>query len=477
MSVPSIRSPTGFLFAPNFLVNTVYRSKLAQAVDVHLDGVGLPCRLVREAGFVRGWFARVNGLQTTVNARPAEAGERAHDINGVLMAFHGDGLFSPANDGHIALMDPRFFEPVGWQELPPADMPIWMFVARVHAPPDADFPILQSGVDLVVEGCLEHGEAFAIEYLESCGFWSRFWLDDREVPRRPWVHQPAWERIDRLLAAHPRDPARNTFAERRLPEAYGERFLPSERLDVPTLPMPLEPRPGLLVEPPAHFVFGFGSLINTESRRRSNPEAGAAVPVQVQASAGLRRGWNFQAPAAKLTALGVERHPGVATTINGVVYPCQDLVSLDARESGYARRELSRADLRFLAWKRLPPGAHVWVYVPDSPEGGEPGTGLGAASFEYPILQSYIDVCVLGALEHGEGFALEFLRTTAGWSRFWLNDRKLARRPWVHQPRYQEIDVLLARALGDEVVALRRLSVEYGLLRDGGSSDGPRGAS
>lgn len=85
------------------------------------------------------------------------------------------------------------------------------------------------------------------------------------------------------------------------------------------------------------------------------------------------------------------------------------------------------------------------------------------------MLQSYIDVCLLGALEHGESFALEFLRTTVGWSRYWLNDRKLARRPWVHQPRYREIDELLARALGDEVLGLRRLSVEYGLL----SWDGP----
>ncbi len=471
MSIPSIRPPTGFLFAPNFLVNTVYRSKLAKAGGFELDGVGLPCRLRREAGFVRGWFARVNGLQTTVNARPAQAGERAHDINGVLTAFYGDRLLRPASDGEIVPMDPAFFEPVGWQALPPADLPIWMFVARDHAPPDADFPILQSGVDLVVQGCLEYGEAFAIEYLENCGYWSRFWLDDREVARRPWVHQPGWQRIDQLLVAHPRDPERNTFAERRLPEAYAERFLRRDPIEAPALPQPLDPRPGLLVEPPAHFVFGFGSLINTESRRKSNPEAGAAVPVQVQASAGLRRGWNFQAPAARLTALGLERDPGATATINGVVYPCQDLASLDERESGYVRLELSRDDLRFISWKRLPPAARVWVYVPDSRSGGDPGTGLAAASFEYPILQSYIDVCVVGALEHGEAFALEFIRTTAGWSRYWLNDRKLARRPWVHQPRYREIDGLLARALGAEVLALRRLSVEYGLLCRGDSPD------
>jgi len=44
-----------------------------------------------------------------------------------------------------------------------------------------------------------------------------------------------------------------------------------------------------------------------------------------------------------------------------------------------------------------------------------PGVGLRSASFRCPILQSYIDVCVLGCLEHSEAFAEEFLRTTRGW--------------------------------------------------------------
>lgn len=384
MSAPSIRAPTGFLFAPNFLVNTAYRSKIARAVGIELDCVAVPCRLRREAGFVRGWFARVNGLQTTVNARPAQAGERPHDINGVLVAFYGEGLLRPADDGRLIRMDPAAFEAVGWRELPPATTPIWMFVASHHAPPDPDFPILQSGVDLVVEGCLEYGEAFAAEYLESCGFWSRYWLDDREVPRRPWVHQPAWLRIDRLLAAHPADPEHNTLAERRLPEAYAARFLERLPPEAPRLPAPTDPTRRLLVEPPRHFVFGFGSLINTESRRASNPEATAAAPVRVEASAGLHRAWNFQAPGAKLTALGVDRNPVGAQTINGVVYPCHDLTALDERESGYARLELSRADLRFLSWKRPPADARVWVYVPDSPQGGRTRDGPRARLLRVP---------------------------------------------------------------------------------------------
>ena len=124
----SIRRPTGVLFAPNFLINTEYRTALGAAHGFEIDSVAVPCRLRAEAGFVRGWFARVNGLQTTPNVRPTEAGERGHAINGVLVAFYGDRLLEPADDGGVVRMDPAWFEPVGWQALPPADLPIGMFV-------------------------------------------------------------------------------------------------------------------------------------------------------------------------------------------------------------------------------------------------------------------------------------------------------------------------------------------------------------
>ena len=50
----------------------------------------------------------------------------------------------------------------------------------------------------------------------------------------------------------------------------------------------------------------------------------------------------------------------------------------------------------------------MWIYVPDGPGSSGPGKGLSPASFDYPILQTYVDVCVIGALEYGREFALEF---------------------------------------------------------------------
>jgi len=36
------------------------------------------------------------------------------------------------------------------------------------------------------------------------------------------------------------------------------------------------------------------------------------------------------------------------------------------------------------------------------------------------------------------------LETTEGWSNYWLNDRELARRPWVHNPEADDVDKMLA---------------------------------
>jgi hypothetical protein len=65
------------------------------------------------------------------------------------------------------------------------------------------------------------------------------------------------------------------------------------------------------------------------------------------------------------------------------------------------------------------------------------------ASAEFPLLESYVDVVVEGALEYGETFARELLETTSDWSNYRLNDRELARRPWVYNPASSQVDALL----------------------------------
>jgi hypothetical protein len=48
------------------------------------------------------------------------------------------------------------------------------------------------------------------------------------------------------------------------------------------------------------------------------------------------------------------------------------------------------------------------------------------------------------ALEYGPDYARELIETTADWSQYWLNDRELARCPWVHDSKAATVDKFLA---------------------------------
>ena len=197
---------------------------------------------------------------------------------------------------------------------------------------------------------------------------------------------------------------------------------------------------------PSQFIFGYGSLINGQSRNTTAGTPMPALPVRVSAAFGYVRTWNDRSPSG-FTALGLRR-PRIgesASTINGVLYPVQgnDMSKFDAREEGYARVEVPMEDIEAVSWQSLPASGHVWAYIPAKPA-GVPGEGLPEPDAAFPMLESYVDVVLEGAMEYGPDFARELIETTAGWSRYWLNDRELARRPWVHDGKYAIVDKLLS---------------------------------
>lgn len=202
----------------------------------------------------------------------------------------------------------------------------------------------------------------------------------------------------------------------------------------------------MLPDQPANFIFGYGSLINTASRNSTSAHPIAAIPVRVSAAFGYIRTWNDRSPSG-FTALGLRKPaPGEsALTINGVLYPVEgnDMAAFDAREQGYVRVEIPLADIQAVTWQALPAQGHIWVYVPDRP-GQTPGVDLPQPDIHFPMLESYIDIVIEGGLEYGPAFAREIIATTKDWSRYWLNDRDLARRPWVFDKQSAAVDRLLA---------------------------------
>jgi hypothetical protein len=140
---------------------------------------------------------------------------------------------------------------------------------------------------------------------------------------------------------------------------------------------------------PTQFMFGYGSLINSQSRNSTATNPIPAIPVRVAAGFGYVRAW-VDRSASGFTALGL-RKPGPdenASTINGILYPVEgdDMMNFDQREAGYARVAVPKDMIEAVSWQGLPEHAQMWVYVPIGPN-GKVGEGLSVATADYPLLQ------------------------------------------------------------------------------------------
>ena len=505
-----------WVFFGNHLANLdFYNATMTDGDASRQLTISYPARLKASAGFMRAWGHQSEsaiGAQTaSIPAFVGAGSERAHDLVGVIVPFGDAGLVDPRiADSLAAVPFAGNFDWLGWTD-PPAELRevrvLALDVAKLRSPNYA-MPILQSHVDVLVTGALRHGEAFAAEWLGQIQFWSivipgrekrvTYFLNDREEARRPWARVPQASKIDALLGKTAWGPLlgladESVLAYRCHLNDYGrlremgvdQGWVPTRGVEAPPPSAPRAPRRAV-----KNFLVGFGSIIQTASRAGSDPSAVDAAPCRIAREWGYVREWNFQAATAQICALGLRRtRPGErGATINGVLFPApDDLAAFDARENGYARVEVDREHVELLGWHELPEDARVFCYVPyaaavvakygDDPATGlprcsgaappwglrpdeAPGLGLVGPSVDFPILQTYVDVCVSGCLEHGEAFAREFLRTTFLWSCFWLNEREVARRPWLHQKSYVKIDQLLREEVPAHF-AHRKLESEY----------------
>lgn len=198
----------------------------------------------------------------------------------------------------------------------------------------------------------------------------------------------------------------------------------------------------------ADYVFGYGSLLEQASRTRTNPEALGAWPARVT---GYQRGWfhqfddNIGSTTTFLGAVQADRQ----TTINGVVYHVNDIKATIQRETGYTAVPLKGEDLTMLdGGAPLKLGGdvsvHIFISNPDSISKTKEPTP------KFPIVQSYVDICINGCLELEQlyrsvkdSFTQEFIRTTTGWNAYWVNDRIYPRRPFIYAPHSSAIDKAL----------------------------------
>eukprot|EP00041_Stephanoeca_diplocostata_P033480 m.1107732 g.1107732 ORF g.1107732 m.1107732 type:complete len:515 (+) comp24350_c0_seq20:171-1715(+) len=228
---------------------------------------------------------------------------------------------------------------------------------------------------------------------------------------------------------------------------------------------------------PNNLVFGYGSLINRESRRRTiKTQSDFCVQAEIQGEFGYCRCWRFRSDTG-FTALAVceietcGQMDWQPQPINGVLHATGiSLSDLDKRERGYKRvaippeyvrvvgstsTDSSDTDVPLVARAIQDGSCTVYIYVPV-------GDNADLPCEDFPICQTYLDTVLEGCLEvGGRAMAEDFVRTTLGWSQYFLYDTPTSRRPWLHRPNYEVIDEILFQYAAITKVSDRKHPEEF----------------
>jgi hypothetical protein len=190
------------------------------------------------------------------------------------------------------------------------------------------------------------------------------------------------------------------------------------------------------------YVFGYGSLIDSQCRVATSPSASYATPVNVF---GIQRGWFGRLDDVGPTYLSALPNPN--SNCNGVIFKVsvQELEAIDEYESGYERKRIAPKNVIMLDDSKPVVEGEIWFYSCAVQRSATP---------ESPILQSYVDTCLNGCFEieanfpkaQEAKFAVQFLKTSSDWSKYLVNDRPQPD----DQPNSSKIDDLIRKVLAQE---------------------------
>ena len=154
---------------------------------------------VKLHGFERHWSVMSSeyGMSSVAVVHAAEK-----SCNGVLVEVPFDQfpLFDERERGYQrAVIDPK--QLATYQDHPLPEGTYWVYHTDRVILPDDECPIALSYLDVILSGCLEHGDDFAKDFLTFTKGWTSPLLNDRKAPRYPRA-QPelSTERLNTLLA-------------------------------------------------------------------------------------------------------------------------------------------------------------------------------------------------------------------------------------------------------------------------------------
>ncbi len=217
------------------------------------------------------------------------------------------------------------------------------------------------------------------------------------------------------------------------------------------------PSPALICHPKVNhhlpqYLVGYGSLIDEQSKRRTDPAAKKSFPTLIK---GYKRSWSVQGSLPGFNASFLSAIEDQSSSFNAVIYQLSNpecVEQYDKREVTYCRKELNGDTLTIYA-TTLPAQKQIWIYTPRQNSNQPP-------THDYPIVQSYVDIFIRGCFQMEEkfkikNFAKNCVKSTNQWSEHWVNDRIFPRRPSQFEPYASKIDALLKETLPEQFKSIR----------------------
>jgi hypothetical protein len=160
-------------------------------------------------GYKRGWFAKGSPIGPSTTFLGVLKDEKT-ELNGIIFELstkEGMQEYDKRESFYCrVLITPEKIKMLNEKSIPNGQLWIYVIQPQATAKPSKKYPIVQSYVDVFMSGCLEVQEkynikTFASDCIDTTHDWSAHWINDRPVPRRPWVHEPKATKIDELLSS------------------------------------------------------------------------------------------------------------------------------------------------------------------------------------------------------------------------------------------------------------------------------------
>lgn len=164
-------------------------------------GVSSTAAPVELSGIARRWSVPVPSYRATAVGAHEDATSRC---NGVVFVVDDDNLarFDQREQGYRRIsIDWANVQPLGSQAQPlPIEFPLWAYVGHSAETPLPNRPIMQTYLDVILNGCLDYGESFARRFLQTTSPWQHL-VNDRRAPNYPRALKDTsiQPRVDALL--------------------------------------------------------------------------------------------------------------------------------------------------------------------------------------------------------------------------------------------------------------------------------------